>query len=89
MALESVFVVYIRLRQPSDKHVAMRVYDHFYWPVIRGVTRSHLLGHFCYSFKSTINYVNADICWFKDMILLGTVLMCTGILVTGQYDLHS
>ena len=72
MALESVFGTCCRLRyQPSDKHVAGRVYDHFDWPVIHGVTKSNLLASFHYSFKGTINYVSADICWFKDMVYLG------------------
>ena len=33
--LKRVVVYGIRLRQPSDKHVAGRAYGHFDWPVIR------------------------------------------------------
>ena len=75
MALESVYLyniylynVYdIGLRQPSDRHVAGRVYDHFDWPVIRQGHQVWVTGHFHYRF-SGINYVSADVCLFKDMI---------------------
>ena len=51
--------------------MAGRVYDHLDWPVIRGVTGVTFKCHLCYSFKGTINYVSADICWYKEIICIG------------------
>ena len=43
----------------------------FYWPVIWRGHQVSSTGRFRYDFKGRINYINADICRIKNMILLG------------------
>ena len=66
--------------------MARRVYDHFDWPVIRGVSRSHLDA--ISVIVSKAQHITLELTFTGLRTLFSKadiILMCTGITVTRRY----